>query len=183
MQYLDGAKAVVHIHPSVHPLGKTLKLQWPGWLIEYVFDTTRAAVNLIFSGAIENYSAIRFILSHAGGTLPYAALRLELAPMIETALQSIPREGIAAGLRSFWYDTALSSGTQTMGALSRVTTNDHILFGGDWPFCDQRVVAEEIALLTAPSFLAPGVVAMIKQENALKLFPQRSEQFGRTLIK
>jgi 6-methylsalicylate decarboxylase len=183
MQYLNSARAVVHIHPSVHPLGKTLKLQWPGWLIEYVFDTTRAAVNLVFSGAIKNYSAIRFILSHAGGTLPYLAMRLELAPMIETALKSIPREKIAAGLKSFWYDTALSSGAQTMGALSRVTPDDHILFGGDWPFCDDRVVAEEIAQLTAPAFLAADTVAMIKRRNALKLFPQRSEQFGQNLTR
>jgi 6-methylsalicylate decarboxylase len=178
MRYLDGAKAVIHIHPSVHPSGKSLKLQWPVWLIEYVFDTTRAAVNLIFSGTIERYSGIRVILSHAGGTLPYLALRLELAPMIEATLQELPREKIAAGLRSFYYDNAISSGAQTMGALSRVTANDHILFGSDWPFCDHRVVAEEVAQLTAPAFLAADTIAMIKRKNALKLFPQRVAQFS-----
>ena len=48
MSYLNSVKAVVHVHPSLHPSSRTLRLQWPGWLVEYVFDTTRAAVNYSF---------------------------------------------------------------------------------------------------------------------------------------
>jgi 6-methylsalicylate decarboxylase len=171
MRYLDTAKAVVHVHPSLHPSSKSLKLQWPGWLIEYTFDTTRAAVNLVFSGAQARFPEVRFILSHAGGALPYLALRLELAPMIEASLQNLSRDKIVAGLKSFWYDNAIASGPQTMGALSHVTTQEHILFGSDWPFCDDLVVAEEIGRLTAPNFLAPNTIAMIAHKNALALFP------------
>jgi 6-methylsalicylate decarboxylase len=174
MNYLNDAKAVAHVHPSLHPSSRSLKLQWPGWLIEYVFDTTRAAVNLIFSGARARYPEIRFILAHAGGTLPYLALRLELAPLIEESLQSMPREAIVAGLKSFWYDTALASGPQSMGALSRVTATEHVLFGSDWPFCDDRVVAEEIDLMTAPDFLPPNVVEMVAHKSAYALFPRRA---------
>jgi 6-methylsalicylate decarboxylase len=173
MTYLNGAKAVVHVHPSLHPSSRSLRLQWPGWLVEYVFDTTRAAVNLVFSGARARFPSIRFILSHAGGTLPYLALRLELAPMIEASLQNMSRDEIRAGLGSFWYDTALASGSQTMGALSRVTAAEHVLFGSDWPFCDDSVTAEEIGLLAAPDFLAADTVAMIGRENAMALFPKR----------
>lgn len=170
MCYLNTIKAVVHVHPSLHSSSKSLKLQWPGWLIEYTFDTTRAAVNLIFSGAQARFPDIRFILSHAGGALPYLALRLELAPMIEASLQNLSRSGIVAGLRSFWYDNAIASGPQTMGALSQIAAPERILFGSDWPFCDNKVVAEEIGRLTAPNFLAPDTVAMIAQKNALSLF-------------
>jgi 6-methylsalicylate decarboxylase len=177
MSYLNTANAVVHVHPTMHPSSRTLKLPWPGWLIEYVFDTTRAAVNLIFTGAMQRFPAIRFILSHAGGTLPYIAMRLELAPMIEASLQTISREQIVSGLRTFWYDSAIASGPQTMGALSRVAAKDHIVFGSDWPFCDHRVVAEEVTRLTAPDFLVPDEVAMIGRNNALALFPRRAAQF------
>jgi len=173
MSYLNAAKAVVHVHPSLHPSSKSLKLQWPGWLVEYVFDTTRAAVNLVFSGARARFQDIRFILSHAGGTLPYLALRLDLAPMIEASLQNISRNDIRTGLKSFWYDTALACGPQTMGALSRVAAKEQVLFGSDWPFCDDRVVAEEIGRLTAPDFLASDAVAMIAHDNATALFPGR----------
>ena len=84
-------------------------------MIEYVFDTTRAAVNLLFSGALERFPNIRFILSHAGGTLPYIAWRLSVAPMIDKRLQQRIREEIFAGLKTFWYDNALASGAAADG--------------------------------------------------------------------
>ena len=176
MNFLNGTKAVVHVHPSLHPSSKSIKLQWPGWLVEYVFDTTRAVVNLIFSGTRAQFPDIRFILSHAGGTLPYLALRLEFAPLIEASFKNMSRDEIRAGLKSFWYDSALASGPQTLGSLTRVAASDHILFGSDWPFCNDSVVAEEVGQLTAPEFLTPDTIAMITCENAITLFPQRATQ-------
>ena len=99
LHYLDSRNAVVHVHPSLHPSSKSLDLPWPGFMIEYPFDTTRAAVNLLFSGALERFPNIRFILSHAGGTLPYLAWRLSVAPMIDKRLKQRTREEIFAGLQ------------------------------------------------------------------------------------
>jgi 6-methylsalicylate decarboxylase len=173
MTYLDARGAVVHIHPGLHPSSRSLELPWPGFMIEYPFDTTRAAVNLLFSGALERFANIRFILSHAGGTLPYLAWRLSVAPMIDKRLQQRSREQIFAGLKTFWYDNALASGIESMGTLSRIAAKERILFGSDWPFCNDGVVAEEVKDFTAPGFLAADATAMIARENALKLFPQR----------
>jgi predicted TIM-barrel fold metal-dependent hydrolase len=175
MHYLDSCKAIVHIHPGLHPSSRSLTLPWPGFMIEYPFDTTRAAVNLLFSGALERFANIRFILSHAGGTLPFLAWRLSVAPMIDKRLQQRSREQIFATLKIFWYDNALASGAESMGALSRIAAKERILFGSDWPFCNEPVVAEEVKDFTAPGFLTPDAIAMIARENALKLFPQRSQ--------
>jgi 6-methylsalicylate decarboxylase len=172
--YLDSRGAVVHVHPSLHPSSKGLDLPWPGFMIEYVFDTTRAAVNLVFSGAVERFPNIRFILSHAGGTLPYIAWRLSVAPIIDARLAQRSRDDIFAALRTFWYDNALASGPQPFGALSRIAAKERILFGSDWPFCNERVVAEELADFTAPDFLLPREVALIACDNALALFPKRA---------
>jgi 6-methylsalicylate decarboxylase len=60
-----------------------------------------------------------------------------------------------------------------MGTLSRIAAKERILFGSDWPFCNDRVVAEEVADFSAPGFFAPDAVAMIARENALTLFPRR----------
>jgi predicted TIM-barrel fold metal-dependent hydrolase len=178
LDYLNARNAVAHIHPSLHPSSKSLDLPWPGFMIEYPFDTTRAAVNLLFTGALERFPAIRFILSHAGGTLPFLAWRLSVAPMIDKRLKQRSREEIFAGLRTFWYDNALASGPQPYGALSQIAAPDRILFGSDWPFCNDRVVAEEVADFTAPGFLSPEELAKISRANALKLFPARAKQFG-----
>jgi predicted TIM-barrel fold metal-dependent hydrolase len=178
LHYLNDRNTVAHVHPSLHPSSKSLDLPWPGFMIEYVFDTTRAAVNLLFSGALERCPNIHFILSHGGGTLPSVAWRLSVAPMIDKRLKQRSREEIFAGLKTFWYDNALASGPQPMGALSRIAAAERIVFGSDWPFCNDRVVTEEVADFTAPDFLAPDMRAKIAHENALKLFPSRTRQFG-----
>jgi 6-methylsalicylate decarboxylase len=174
LAYLDAKAAVVHIHPGLHPSSRALVLPWPGFMIEYPFDTTRAAVNLLFSGALEQFADIKFILSHAGGTLPFLAWRLSVAPMIDKRLKPRSREEIFAGLGTFWYDNALACGRAPVAALSQIAAPDRILFGSDWPFCNAGVVAEEVADFTAPEFLDGATRAAIARENALKLFPGRA---------
>jgi 6-methylsalicylate decarboxylase len=173
MAYLNSRNAIVHIHPGLHPSSKSLALPWPAFMIEYPFDTTRAAVNLLFSGALERFADIRFILSHAGGTLPFLAWRISVTPMIDARLKHRSREEIFSSLKTFWYDNALASGIESMGTLSRIAAKGRILFGSDWPFCNERVVAEEVKGFTAPGFLAPDVIDMIARKNAAKLLSRR----------
>ena len=169
---LNQRDAVVFIHPTYHPSSKGLDLRWPGFMMEYLFDTTRAAVNLLMSGALDRFPRIKFILAHAGGTLPYFAWRLSVSPMIDPRLPQLSREQIFAGLRRYWYDNALSCGPTTMGALKTVAAPDKILFGSDWPFANARVVAEEIKVHTAAGLHSEAERAAIDRGNALTLFPQ-----------
>jgi predicted TIM-barrel fold metal-dependent hydrolase len=90
--------------------------------------------------------------------------------MIDQRLAQRSRADIFAGLKSFWYDIALASGAEPMAALSRIAAPDRILFGSDWPFCNARVVAEEVKDLTAPGFLDSETMADIARENARRLF-------------
>ena len=95
MERLNARGAVVFVHPGLHPSSKGLALPWPAFMMEYLFDTTRAVVNLIFSGAIERFPRIQFILPHAGGLVPYFAWRLSVSPMIDKRLpQLVARAGV-----------------------------------------------------------------------------------------
>ena len=178
LAYLDERLAVVHIHPSLHPSSRALDLPWPGFMIEYPFDTTRGAVNLVFSGALERFPNIRFILSHAGGTLPYLAWRLSVAPMIDKRLTQRTREQIFAGFKSFWYDNALASGRAPMGALAQIAAPDRIVFGSDWPFCNDRRGDRRGRGFFRAGFSAAADRRAIARNNALKLFPSRAAQFA-----
>jgi len=93
--------------------------------------------------------------------------------MIDKRLTQRSRADIFAGLKTFWYDNALASGPQSMAALSQIAAPERILFGSDWPFCNARVVAEEVKDFTAPGFLSPDRRAAIARENALQLFANR----------
>ncbi|CAM9954302.1 unnamed protein product, partial [Phaeothamnion confervicola] len=82
MEALNERDAVVFVHPGTHPLNSKIDLPWPGFMMEYLFDTTRAVANLVFGGALQRYPRIRFILPHAGGLVPYFSWRLSVSPMI-----------------------------------------------------------------------------------------------------
>jgi predicted TIM-barrel fold metal-dependent hydrolase len=173
LDVLNARGAVVFVHPGLHPSSKGLALPWPGFMMEYLFDTTRAVVNLIFSGAITRFPRVQFILPHAGGLAPYFAWRLSVSPMIDKRLPQLSRDQVFAGLKHFWYDNALSPGEQTFGALDHVARPERVVFGTDYPFANPSVIAE--AMKTYESgFLADARRAAIDRTNALALFPKYS---------
>jgi len=171
LEMLNARGAAVFIHPGLHPSSKGLALPWPAFMMEYLFDTTRAVVNLVFSGAIERYPRIRFILPHAGGLIPYFAWRLSVSPMIDARLPALSREKVYAGLAHFWYDNALSPGKETFGALDQVARPERIVFGSDFPFANARVIAEAAKTYEA-GLLSQERRFAIDRGNALALFPK-----------
>jgi 6-methylsalicylate decarboxylase len=168
---LNDRAAVVFIHPALHPLSRKLDLPWPAFMMEYVFDTTRAAVNLVFSGAIERFSRIRFVLAHAGGLMPYFAWRLSVSPMIDARLEQLSPAQVHARMRRFWYDVALAPTAETFACLAGVAAPDQIVFGSDWPFANARVIAEAVKTYEGVP-MSQAQRNAVDRENALSLFPQ-----------
>jgi predicted TIM-barrel fold metal-dependent hydrolase len=172
MEALNARDGVVFVHPGAHPTNKLIDLPWPAFMMEYLFDTTRAVVNLVFGGALEKYPRVKFILPHAGGLVPYFSWRLSVSPLIDKRLNQMSREHILGLLRRFWYDNALSPGAQTWGCLENVAAPEQIVFGTDWPFANVRVTAEAVQTYEALPAIAPAQRAAIDRGNALRLFPQ-----------
>ncbi len=71
---LDARSAVVFIHPADLP-GPTVPGVAP-FAADFLLDTTRAAYLLVRNGIRRKYPNIQFILSHAGGFVPYASHRM-----------------------------------------------------------------------------------------------------------
>jgi predicted TIM-barrel fold metal-dependent hydrolase len=67
---LNDRSAVVFIHPAELP-GPTVP-GVPPFATDFLLDTTRAAYLLVRNGIRARYPKIRFIMSHAGGFVPYA---------------------------------------------------------------------------------------------------------------
>jgi predicted TIM-barrel fold metal-dependent hydrolase len=134
---LNRKKSLVFVHPSQPPYA--IPKVAPASVLEFPFETTRAATSLIISGAVSRFPDLRFILSHAGGTLPFLAPRIALSMSMMPGL--IERYGDPmAALGSFYFDTALSAGASTLSALVQVTDPSHILFGSDFPFAPNPAI-------------------------------------------
>jgi predicted TIM-barrel fold metal-dependent hydrolase len=171
MAELDRRQATVFVHPNLHASSTQLKLDTPGFLVEFLCDTTRAATNLILSGTLERYPGISWILAHAGGFTPYIAWRLSLANMLPQYLERAP-QGVLTYLRRFWFDTALSPSPFAMAALNELVGPSKILFGSDFPFAPEPVTGLQTQQLSELNCFDSPHRAAIDRLNALALFPR-----------
>ena len=124
--------AVIYIHPT-DPAGVESMLEyWLMPLIGFLLDTTLAASRLVFSGTVERYPRIRWILTHMGGTIPYVAERLDRGwrafSDCRVHISSPPSEY----LRTFYYDTVNFNPAAVRLALD-FAGPDRILAGSDYP--------------------------------------------------
>lgn len=171
MAELDRREACVFVHPNLHPGSQSLGLVAPGFLLEFVCDTTRAAVNLILSGTLERFPRIRWILAHAGGFLPYAAWRVSLANALPQFEEQAPM-GVMNYLRRFYFDTALAPAAPSMAVLRELVEPNRLLFGSDFPFAPEPLVAEQLETLGASRVWGTESLAGIARGHALSLFPR-----------
>jgi len=171
MAVLNERHATVFVHPNLHATSEELKLSTPGFLVEFLCDTTRAATNLILSGTMERYPAINWILAHAGGFTPYIAWRLSLANMLPQYFEQAP-QGVLTYLKRFWFDTALSPSPYAMAALNELVGPSKILFGSDFPFAPEPVTGLQTRQFAELTCFDAAQKSAILRTNALALFPR-----------
>lgn len=171
MQELNRRSCVVFVHPNLHETSDRYSSDVPGFLLEFLCDTTRAAVNLMLQGVTERYPNIRWILSHSGGFLPYIAHRLTQADSTEQYAEAIPK-GVLHYVKQFYYDTALSPSRYSQVALKALVSPQHILFGSDFPFAPAPVTKLQCNTLKSLDLWDPSTRYGINRGHALSLFPE-----------
>jgi len=138
---LDALNARDAVSSSIRPCILSRKLALPCRLHdEYVFDTTRAAVNLGFTGAIESFPRIRFVLAHAGGLMRFAWRPVDLA-MIDARLEQLSPAQVYAG-SSALYDMRCRH-RRDDGLPCGCASPDHIVFGSAG-VANRRVIAQAV---------------------------------------
>ena len=167
---------VVFVHP-VSPAGMDrLALDFPASLLEYAFDTTRCIANLIRHRMPERFPGIRFIFAHAGGTLPYLTARLSLMDYFlkpgHVMRPDEDRAAIVRGLRSFYYDMALSFSDEVLRLLGDGIGMDRVVFGSDYPQVPEAYIKATIEAVTRSPAIAVAQSAQISRGNALTLLPR-----------
>jgi len=167
---LDRRSAVVFVHPVAPAFSGEIRVDIPAFAMEFTFDTTRAASNLAYTGALERHPNIRFLLAHAGGTVPYLVRRFDLLWFTDDALVERAPKGGSAYLRSLYYDTALSANPNALTSLTELVGADHILFGSDYPFAPELATQMTVEGVADHPF-AGADRARVERGSALDLLP------------
>ncbi|WP_371542958.1 amidohydrolase [Streptomyces sp. NBC_00554] len=163
-QVLDDRDAVVFVHPAELPAPAVENI--PPFAADFLLDTTRAAYLLVRNGILRTYPNIRFILSHAGGFVPYASHRMAVAIAGDTGRSPLD---VLDDFRGFHFDTALSSSPAALPTLLAFARPGHVLFGSDWPFAP--TAAGQYFAGGLDTGVAPDALQAVNRANAEALFP------------
>ncbi len=172
-----GAFTFVHpVTPAAYP-----DLGLPTFLYEFPFDTTRAAVNLSYHQVFTRYRGIRWLLAHAGGTLPFLAYRTSLLELTTPIAQNLDLSAFDKQNFDYgrlFYDTALSPAPSAMMSVREVTAVSHIMFATDWPFSGPIfVVPGDPAPQLGDSFSSTEL-SQVLRANALDQMPRLKQRLG-----
>jgi 6-methylsalicylate decarboxylase len=165
---LHRRQSVVFVHPGL-PLSPAPGVAGP--LVDYPFDTTRTAVQLVLNGIVDQYAGARIILAHAGGFVPFASHRFAQLARVFRPEAAKPAD-ILASFQRFYFDTALSSSPAALPSLKAFARNGHILFGTDFPFAPADVAAYFTTKLDTYESLTADEQTAISHGNAWTLFPR-----------
>jgi predicted TIM-barrel fold metal-dependent hydrolase len=164
---LNRRKAVVFVHPAHCEAPEETHLEAPDAIVEYVFDTTRAVVNLLYNGTLERNPDVRMIFSHGAGAAPYILTRI-------TGLDNNPKAGVndaVKAMKALYYDTTSATMHCTLRCIQELADLSHIVWGTDMPFLHgPRLRAEVHHWEDYPGF-DPAAKAAIERDNALQLLP------------
>ncbi len=167
MAELNRRRAVVHVHPTAANCCTNLAYGLGPNAIEYGTDTTRAMISVTFGGDSTRFPDIRFIWSHAGGSAPFLAGRIDGSSA--GAKDRMPG-GFIAEAKKFHYDTAGATNRGALVSLLELVSPSQVLFGTDFPPGGNN--RDNAAALRALGLFNDADLRAIERNNALGLLPR-----------
>lgn len=122
----------IMLHPVQVAAAAALPRYYLANLLGYPFDTTIAASQLILGGVLDRFPALRIVLLHGGGYLPYAIGRLDHGYQFRPECRGSAKPP-SAYLNRFVYDHLVYDGT-LLTSLSGWVGPDRLVLGTDYPF-------------------------------------------------
>ncbi|MDG4667257.1 amidohydrolase family protein [Mycobacterium sp. 236(2023)] len=164
---LDAHADVVLLHPTSPPAWEATALGYPRPMLEFLFDTTRCVVDLILSGTLARYPAIRWVVPHAGAVLPVVAHRVAAMTVVTGTPVDVP-----AALGSMYFDLAGFPVPVALESLLKVVSPRQLLYGSDFPFTPAPAVTALAQALAQESVLQAADLTLNPGSTAAGLFPR-----------
>ena len=157
----------VFTHPYIAgSLPPDLNCYYLGNTAAMPFDTALMAAHLMFSGALDELPALKIILAHGGGHLPYQIGRLAHGYQVRKEARAHAASSPLQLLRRFYFD-ALTHDADALRFLIEKVGADRVTIGTDAPF--DMAEDDPLAMIAAVPGLTDEQRARIYGLNALEL--------------
>ncbi|WP_260703588.1 amidohydrolase family protein [Edaphobacter flagellatus] len=173
-QELERRKCVVYIHPNASPDPAAHALGLPDNLIDFTTDTNRVVAQMHYTNRFARTPSVRYIFSHAGGSIPYMAARFAIIDEMGFVPGGDERGTAADMFRRMYWDTALSASDPVLRMLRDVVGIDHVLYGTDFPYLRRDLAVGSKQRILESSVLSDRDRHTILGRNATHLFPRLS---------
>lgn len=165
---LNRRHAAVYVHPTAPVCCGNLMSYVPPNLTEFIQDTNRAITSVMYSGSLGRLRDIRFVFSHAGGTIPMLAGRMTQIGVRTPQLAAMIPNGVEYELKRFFYEVANSATRPAIAALTSIVPISQIMFGSDYPIFPISMTAGGLSQVG----LSDADLRAIERDNAITLFPR-----------
>ena len=171
LEELNRRKVTVYTHPTDAACCINIIPNLAPNTIEYGTDTTRMIMSLVVNDAPNKFRDIRWIFSHAGGTMPFLIERIvgQRGQLAEYLKKPAEPGSKLDQLRRFYYDSAQTANPVAMGALKQVVGIEQMVFGTDFPY--STMVDHVKGLAECGVFTAPELEQLYRR-NAERIMPQ-----------
>jgi 6-methylsalicylate decarboxylase len=169
---LQQRKAVVYVHPNASPDPVAHSLGLTDNLIDFPGDTTRTIAQLHYGGIFAGTPDVKYIFSHAGGTIPYLAGRFAIVDEMKIMGVSSSIGTAAETFRRLYWDTALAWSDSVLHTLKQIAGADQILFGTDFPYLRKDIAVRCKKAVAGSGELSAEEKKQVLGDNALELFPR-----------
>jgi len=157
----------IFAHPYVAgALPPDLGCYYLGNLAGLPFDTALMAAHLMFGGTLDELPALRLVLAHGGGHLPYQIGRLAHGYKVRQEARACSARTPLEQLRRFYFD-ALTHDADALRFLVGKVGADRIMIGTDAPF--DMAEEDPVGMIEALPGLSDGQREQILGLNALAL--------------
>lgn len=164
--------AVVFVHPNASPDPIAHTLDLPDTLLDYPADTSRAIAKLHYSNTFARTPDVKYIFSHAGGTIPYVASRFGIVDAMDVIPGADERGPFAETVKRLHWDTASAFDDHILHLLRSVAGLDNVVFGSDYPYPHNEISIGGLRSLEHTSELADGERRALLSGTATRLIPR-----------
>lgn len=157
----------IFIHPTT-PLGAAVMQEWRlAIILGFEFDIVLSATRLAYSGILDRFPELKFVVSHLGAGIPFLAGRIDRGYHDPTC-GITTKKPTNEYLRDFYCDTvsfyqpALHMAYEFYGASRMVLGSDFPLIIGDLPGAVPSIEAMNIPKREKEKILGENVIELLK---------------------